>query len=217
MPKWFKWLVGIALLPVCWIVTRVVWRLAASASVSESIWIPFGAGVLCWLAIFLLLPRPTRVYVVGHEVTHVLWAWLFGGRVRRFHASSKGGYVVLTRSNFLVALAPYFFPLYAVVVVLSFLVGAALWNWSAYASWFYLLLGAAYSFHLTLTIETLKVSQSDITGQGVLFSATVIWLGNIAVLLLAVSLLTPEISLDQVAGLLWRETVELGLVIKGIP
>ena len=52
------------------------------------------------------------IYVVGHELTHVVWSWLFGGKVKKFRASSSGGEVVVTKSNFLVALAPYFFPLY---------------------------------------------------------------------------------------------------------
>ena len=40
----------------------------------------------CWLTIYLLLPKPMWVYVFGHELTHALWTWLFGGRVKKFKA-----------------------------------------------------------------------------------------------------------------------------------
>jgi len=107
---------------------------------------------------------------------------------------------VLTKSNFLVALAPYFFPLYAVLVVLVFLAGHLIWGWSRWAPLFHILLGAAYAFHLTLTWEILKTEQSDITGQGYLFSGVVIFLGNVLVLLLGIPLLTGNARLLTVLG-----------------
>jgi hypothetical protein len=55
-----------------------------------------------------------------------------------------------------------------------------------------LLLGAAYAFHVTLTLEILRTRQTDITSQGYLFSAVVIFLGNALVLLAAVPLLTGQ-------------------------
>jgi len=61
--------------------------------------------------------------------------------------------------------------------------------------WFHLLLGASYGFHVTLTWHILKNSQSDITEQGYLFSAVVIFLGNVAILLLAIPLLTGRVTL----------------------
>jgi hypothetical protein len=131
-----------------------------------------------------------RAYVFGHELTHVLWTWLFGGRVKRFKASATGGHVVVTRINFLITLSPYFFPLYAVLVVLVLAVGSLFWSWWPYRVWFLLLLGAAYAFHVTLTWHALQTEQTDITDQGYLFSAVVIWLGNLSVLLLGLPLLT---------------------------
>jgi len=157
------------------------------------------AGAACWLVIFLLLPKPIWLYVVGHELTHVVWTWAFGGRVKKFRAGSSGGHVVVTRSNFLVALAPYFFPIYAVLLVLVFLAGHLLFDWRRFMVWFHVLVGAAYSFHLTLTAHALRTRQSDLTGQGYLFSAVVILLGNATVLLLGVPLLTEQVGvLDSI-------------------
>jgi len=159
------------------------------------VWVAMLAGGACWLVIFLLLPKPMWVYVFGHELTHALWTWLFGGRVRKFKATSQGGHVVISKNNFLITLAPYFFPLYVALVVLVFMVGHWIWGWTRYLVWFHLLVGAAYAFHLTLTCHALQTRQSDITQQGYLFSGAVIWLGNVAVLLFGVPLVTSRVGL----------------------
>jgi hypothetical protein len=81
-------------------------------------WLPLLAGVACWVVVFLLLPKPMWIYVLGHESTHAVWTWIFGGKVKQFKAASSGGHVVTTKNNFVITLAPYFFPFYAVLVVL---------------------------------------------------------------------------------------------------
>lgn len=201
MPKWAKTILAILLLPVCIGAGWALWMVLQATGEADTTWVPFLAGAACWLVIYLLLPKPMWVYVFGHELTHVLWAWLFGGRVRRFRTSASGGHVVVSKSNFVIALAPYFFPLYAVLVVLVFFAGHRLWDWHNYLVWFHLLLGAAYAFHVTLTWHILKYEQSDISGQGYLFSAVIIFLGNVAVLLFGIPLLVPKV--DALTALSW--------------
>lgn len=176
------------------------------------VWVPMLAGTACWLVIYLLLPRPMWVYVFGHELTHAIWTWAFGGRVKKFKATSAGGHVVVTKNNFIITLAPYFFPLYVVLAVLLFVVGHLVWGWTRYQVWFHLLAGAAYAFHVTLTCHALQTRQTDITQQGYLFSAVIIWLGNVAVLLLGVPLLA---GIDLTTALGW--TLEAtGEVLHGL-
>jgi hypothetical protein len=189
VPKWLKMCVAILLLPVCLATAQALWLVLAGSSAAERFWLPMLAGAACWVVVFVLLPKPMWVYVFGHESTHAVWTWIFGGKVKRFKAASSGGHVVTTKNNFLIALAPYFFPFYAVLIVVVYFIGDLLWHWRAYLPWFHLLLGAAYAFHVTLTWEILKTRQTDITGQGYLFSAVVIFLGNALVLLAAVPLL----------------------------
>jgi hypothetical protein len=201
MPKWCKMIVGLLLLPACVGAAWALWLVVRASGSADTTWVPALAGALCWVVIYLLLPKPMWIYVVGHELTHALWTWLQGGRVKRFKASSNGGHVIVSRSNFVVALAPYFFPVYAVLVVALFLAGDLIWNWRHYLVWFHLLLGAAYSFHVTLTWHILKHEQSDITEQGYIFSAVIIFLGNVAVLLLGIPLLAA--TMDVLTALGW--------------
>src|SRR6266699_1016714 len=195
MPKWVKTIIAVLLLPLCIGVSNALVMVLRASGGANTVWVPMLAGAACWLVILLLLPKPMWVYVFGHELTHALWTWLFGGRVQKFKATSQGGHVVITRNNFLLTLAPYFFPLYVAVVVLIFTLGHWLWGWTRYLAWFHLLVGAAYAFHVTLTCHALRTRQSDISQQGYLFSAVIIWLGNVAVLLFGVPLVTSRVGL----------------------
>jgi len=193
--KWLKLIVAVLLLPVCAGTALTFAPVLRACGGADLTLVPLFAGAACWITIFWLLPKPMWIYVVGHELTHALWVWLFGGKVKQFKASSEGGHVIVDKTNFLIALAPYFFPLYAVMVVALFAVGHLIWNWQSYLAWFHLLVGAAYAFHVTLTADVLKTRQSDITSQGYLFSAVVIFLGNAVVLLVGLALLTAKVDL----------------------
>jgi hypothetical protein len=177
-----------------------LWRVLCAGGGVDVVWVPLLAGAACWVVIFLLMPKPMWIYVFGHELTHALWAWLFGGRLKNLKVSSGGGHVVVSKSNFLIVLAPYFFPLYVALVVAVFSMGRLIWDWRSFRVWFHLLIGAAYAFHVTLTWHVLKTRQSDITSQGWLFSAVIIFLGNVCVLLLGVPLLTMKVGLLDELG-----------------
>ena len=200
MLKWIKFIVAILLLPVCAGAALSLWNALCAGGGVDAVWVPLLAGAACWLVFFLLLPKPMWIYVFGHELTHALWAWLFGGRLKNLKVSSGGGHVVVSKSNFLIVLAPYFFPLYVALVVAVFSMGRLIWDWRSFRVWFHLLIGAAYAFHVTLTWHVLKTRQSDITSQGRLFSAVIIFLGNVCVLLLGVPLLTMKVGLLDELG-----------------
>jgi hypothetical protein len=200
VPKWCKTITAILLLPLCVGAGSALWMVLRASGSADTTWVPFLAGAACWVVIYILLPKPMWIYVFGHELTHVLWTWLLGGRVKKFKASAKGGHVIVTKSNFAVALAPYFFPLYAILVVLVFVLGNWLWDWRSYLVWFHLLLGAAYAFHVTLNWHILQHNQTDITDQGYLFSTVIIYLGNVAVLVAGIPLLASKVGVLTALG-----------------
>jgi hypothetical protein len=206
VPKWIKFIIAVLLLPVCAGAAMALWKVLLTSGSADTTWIPFLAGAACWIIIFFLLPKPMWIYVFGHELTHALWTWLFGGQVKKMKVTSKGGHVVISKTNFVIALAPYFFPLYAVIIILIFALGHWIWDWHSYFVYFHLLIGAAYAFHLTLTFHALQTRQTDITSQGYLFSAVIIFLGNVAVLLFGIPLLTEKIQLFKALGWLFQDT-----------
>lgn len=153
------------------------------------------------------------LYVVGHEFTHVLWAWLCGGRVRSIKARAKGGHVILTKTNPLIALSPYFFPLYSVLWSLACGVARTGHYFNDLTPWFHFGLGITYAFHLTLTLHILRIRQPDIEGEGRFFSAVLIWLGNALILLLALPPLTGHGSSFAALALALERS---GQVIAGV-
>lgn len=205
VPKWIKFIIAVLLLPVCGGAAMALLKVLRASGSADTTWIPFLAGAACWIVIFILLPKPMWIYVFGHELTHALWTWLFGGQVKKMKVASSGGHVVISKTNFVIALAPYFFPLYVVLVVGTFALGRFIWNWPLV--WLHLLVGAAYAFHVTLTFHVLQARQSDITSQGWLFSAVVIFLGNICVLLFGIPLLTAKVHLPEVLHL-WLDSTD---------
>jgi hypothetical protein len=206
VPKWVKFILAIALLPVCAGAVRALWLVVQRSGSADATWVPFLAGAACWLMIFSLLPKPMWIYVFGHELTHALWTWLFGGKVKKLKVTAAGGHVLISKSNFVIALAPYFFPLYAVLVITAFAICQLLWRGHGYLVYFHLILGAAYAFHVTLTLHVLQTRQSDITSQGWLFSGVVIFLGNVCVLLLGIPLLTARVGLLNALGWWFEST-----------
>jgi hypothetical protein len=194
MPKWAKTVIAVLLLPLCVGAISALLRVLHVSGSADTFWVAFLGGAACWWVVFLLLPKPMKVYVFGHELTHALWTWLFGGKVKRFKATARGGHVVITRSNCLIVLAPYFFPLYAVLVILAFAAFHVVFGWGGQRVWFHLLLGAAYAFHVTLTWHILQTRQTDITSQGYLFSGVIIFLGNVAVLLVGIPALAARVT-----------------------
>lgn len=206
MPKWLKLIIAILLLPLCIGATQALWRVIKATGASDTFWVVFFAGALCWVVIYLLLPRPMWLYVVGHEMTHALWTWIFGGKVKKMKVTSKGGHVIVTKSNFIISLAPYFFPFYAFLLVLVFGAGHLIWGWSKYWTVFHLFLGMAYAFHITLTIHVLQAEQSDVTEHGYLFSMVIIYLGNVLLPLISLPILTERVALFEVLGWCLRLT-----------
>ena len=144
------------------------------------------AGIVSFLAFRRVLPDMTRMYVLGHELTHALWGLAFGARVSKLRASSRGGSVVLSKSNVWITLAPYFFPFWtAVVAVFALAVHAAMhfacpdsrfplpWLWM-------FAVGFTWCFHACFTIRSLMETQPDVMEYGRVFSWTLILVCNMA-------------------------------------
>ena len=199
--KLLKIIIALALIPFCIGGFWTLWNVILSTGKAEMIWTVTVSGIVCWVLIFIFLPEPKWLYVLGHELTHAIWALPFGGKLKKIRVSSGGGHVLVTKSNFLTSLAPYFFPFYVILVIIIFVIGNFIWGWGKFILFFYFFIGVAYAFHLTLTYKILKIKQPDIVGQGYLFSAVIILIGNILILLIGIPLLTKNINISYALDL----------------
>ena len=176
----------------------------ARATVAERLWAGeefwfFSLGAVLWLIAFFGLPRPIVLYVFGHELTHALWVWLMGGRVSRFQVGREGGHILTDKNNFWIALAPYFFPLYSILVIALYGVLSLFVNVQPYGRLLYALIGVTWAFHFTFTCWMIPKNQTDLSDHGTFFSLVVIYLINLLLLSVMLVIASPRSRLPDSA------------------
>ena len=197
--KLLKLIIALLLMPL---VAGEIWTLIDLARTavpagqwSQSWFLSFGAGFLTWLLIYFLLPRTTWLYVLGHEFTHALAAMLAGGKISSFQVSAKGGHVVTDRVNWWITLSPYFIPIYALIWMALWLSVDFWYPLKAYQPILYFGIGVFWCFHLTFTASMIRLGQTDLSSQGLIFSIVIILLTNLVFFLFLFSLLAHDLTL----------------------
>jgi len=145
-----------------------------------------GAGV--YFVMHLLLWKPIFMHVMGHELTHAFWAVILGGRIKSLLVSREGGQVTLSKTNFFIALAPYFFPLYTFLLLPIYFIAAP--KFYTVLAFF---IGFTLAFHVALTFHSLRDQQSDIIQVGAFFSLSFVYLMNLLVVVIVFSVIVPEV------------------------
>ncbi|MFZ4386687.1 MAG: hypothetical protein ACOYOI_00795 [Chthoniobacterales bacterium] len=201
-----KFIVGIFLAPLAWVLTQTFFQ-AFSTSLHHGLLATqsfgcFAAGMLLFGILFMIVPRDALMlpYVFGHEVTHAIWVKLFGGKVAdQFHVSLEGGHVLTDRVNTWIALAPYFFPIYSLLIVSLYGMASLVADLSAWRWVLFLLLGVTLAFHLVFTCLLIGKGQPDLHYGGTFFSLMVIYLINLLIITGLLLATGKEVSLQSFA------------------
>jgi len=170
------------------------------------------AGMVAFLAVWMALPNPVRLYVLGHELTHAVWGLAFGARVSNLRVRSTGGSVQLTKSNVWITLAPYFFPFWTMVVVGIALIVRAVMHFTHPGEplpmpWLWMFaVGFTWCFHACFTIRSLMQTQPDVQEYGRVFSWTLILVCNILGVL-AWIICTTDVAALALLERLWDHTL----------
>ncbi|MEW5944954.1 MAG: M50 family metallopeptidase [bacterium] len=150
----------------------------------------YAAGFLGYLPLHAAFKRLIVMHVFSHELTHALWSVLFGGQVQEMYVSRRrGGFTRYTKGNFVVSLAPYFFPLYALVSLGIFFIVQERFQPVLAA-----LCGFSSCFHVLLTIYSIGIGQPDLKKEGTVFSLSFILMMN-ALILSVIFLSLADVSL----------------------
>ncbi len=181
MKKFLKLLIGLIFLPLCWAASRTLFFLLQSLPAETSGWADWALPVGFFVSVlgFFLLPQAFRTYVLGHELTHAISGLLMGAKVGKIKVGKEGGHVMLSKSNFIISLAPYFFPFYTGVAIALWYGIGIFCDPSAYTAWWLALIGLTWGFHVTFTVYMLSQRQPDVQENGRLFSYVIIYLANL--------------------------------------
>lgn len=212
--KWVKFIVALFLLPLCAVLSQTFFTSFARATVAERLWAGeefwfFSLGALLWLIAFFGLPRPIVLYVFGHELTHALWVWMMGGRVSRFKVGREGGHILTDKNNFLIALAPYFFPLYSILVLALYGALSLFLDVQPYGRLLYALIGVTWAFHFSFTCWMIPKNQTDLSDNGTIFALVVIYLMNLLLLGVMLIVASPNITFASFGADLLRNMANL--------
>ena len=195
---WVNTVIAVHLLPLCIIWTRAFFAIFRKETIDHQLWVTdefwyfFLGADLSVLAFFglrapidfpgLRRPHLLLLYVFGHELTHAIWVWMMGGRVGEFKVGPRGGYITTNKQNVWISLAPYFYPIYSVAVVILYGILACFLELAPYTRWLFFALGITWAFHICFTLWMIPKGQSDLTYHGTFFSLVVIYLMNLALI-----------------------------------
>jgi hypothetical protein len=203
--RWLNNVIALFLLAPAGVLTKALFTSFARVNRDHAFWLTeefwfFSLGAILWAVAFsgsLWVygePRPLRIYVFGHELTHAIMAKAMGGRVFDFKASRHGGYIVTDKTNFWIALAPYFWPLYSIVVIAVYGVASVFYDLHTHTPILFGLLGLTWSFHFSFTLWMIPKGQTDLTAHGTFFSLVVIYLLNLILLCALLIFAAPEVT-----------------------
>ncbi len=165
-------------------------RMMREFSVKTPDELAFMIGFVVYLLVHFLLYKPVFAHVMAHELTHMLWASLFGGKTKELRVSKEGGRVLISKSNFMISLAPYFFPLYALIGTLIYYIAR-----DEFRMYVAFLVGVALSFHIALTLFSLMTRQDDLhEDSNIVFSLAFVLLMNILVIAFILAVVSGKIN-----------------------
>ena len=190
-PSRLNALTGLLLIPVCIALLHTLVHLVHLLHLAGSnnallarqlVWL--GGGFGFWLILWFTCTRPYRSYILAHELTHALWGVVCGYRILGMHIGEEDGYVELSGSNWMVTLAPYFFPLYTLILVAIWSSMSLFMDLTHFQPFILGAVGLSWGFHLTFTLVMARRNQPDLVACGPLFAYPVVIGANTAFLCL---------------------------------
>ncbi len=192
--KFLKSVIAIAALPAVAGFAVAFQRGLAHPCIFDFQFLYFLGGIVAYFITHIFFFKPVFLYVFAHELVHAIATLLCGGKVTSFKVSSAGGSVRTSKTNFFVELSPYFVPLYTLILI--FLIPVLRYKlerlglFSIYLS----IIGYTLGMHMAMNAEALKLRQPDITKSGMIFSFSLIFMANLIISVLIISILTEQVS-----------------------
>lgn len=172
-----------------WFLALIKWPLAVLMVIMvlpafQTIEIMISQGITSYIMLWFVIPfiatsvlffslpflGGSFLSIMEHELTHMLFAILTGHKPVDLEVNqNKGGYLSFQgEGNWLIALAPYFFPTFAVVVMLASFVYMGMDKPLPDIYW--AVFGTMCGYHLASTILEIHPKQTDFKVAGYIFT-----------------------------------------------
>jgi len=129
-----------------------------------------------------------------------------GGKASKMKVSSKEGSVKTTTPNFFVMLAPYMIPVYTVIIAIVYFISSFFIDITKYSGVFIFLIGFTLMFHLAYTAESIRQKQSDLIKTGYFSSISFIYIVNLVIVFLIMSLFFRDVSFVNFISDIYEKT-----------
>jgi len=152
------------------------------------------SNTLFTILYFVLLKSVMKFWqVFTHELTHVFFALITFNRIEGFTVSFSGGVTSYKgRSNWLIRLGPYIFPLFSFLfIILSLLIS------QSYKLYFYHLISISYIAYLITLFQHFSFKEPDIRDSGCVFSSIVVLIINLIILVFIILFLQDDLDAFQ--------------------
>ena len=165
--QWLKWPAAATALLLLPGTGLALWELVKQLAVAPAPILPFLGGGLLYTILWRLVLRRKfmgRYFATfEHELTHAIFAWATLHKVKGIRSSwNSGGQMTLSgKGNWLITIAPYYFPTVCAALGLVFLFVPA--DKMALVN---ALMGAALAYHITSTRHETHAEQSDLKRVG---------------------------------------------------
>ena len=166
-----KWPLALLMILMIWPAIQSI-EAVISQGVNAYVMLWFALPFIATSVVFFMLPflGGSFLAIMEHELTHMLFAILTGHKPVDLEVNqNKGGYLAFQgESNWLIALAPYFFPTFAVVIMLASLVYMGMGKPLPDIYW--AVFGTMCGYHLVSTILEIHPKQTDFKSAGYVFT-----------------------------------------------
>ncbi|HEB30822.1 MAG TPA: hypothetical protein ENI15_08115 [Spirochaetes bacterium] len=153
------------------------------------------AGFLIFVVVFLLFGPPVKSYILEHELSHVLFAFMSGVKIKSVSIRKNEGYVRTEKINMIIALAPYSFPLYTIALIAFYKILKIFFLSSVLSGIFYFVIGVSLSFHVIATIHYVQIDQPDMKRYGYFSSLVFIFTWSLIVAALTIALMFENVEI----------------------
>lgn len=215
MANFFRLLLSILLLPMVYVFGAVLVNAVGIAYESSNLdyisVISFLSGGVLFILVWFYSP-PCKLYVLGHELTHAIVAKFYGAKVSNLKVAAHGGSVMVSKTNMMITLSPYFFPFYTLLLSLVLGIVSLFLSPMPYIPLWFLIGGFTWFFHICFTVDSLTHHQPDIVEYGRFFSYVMIWFFNVFCVILFLIALT-ELSVKETCVLFFRHTADAYLFV----